>query len=79
MRPKAKAILSRMVSGERVSVQSCLKKLGTTECRAYVSDIRHAGFNVSDEWKDFGDTRYKEWWLTAKERQRAQAYLMRAS
>ena len=75
MRPKAKAILSRMVAGERVSVQSVIRKLGTTEARAYISDIRHAGFNVLDEKITYGDTWYKEWWLNGKERQRAQIYL----
>lgn len=54
-----------------LTVKECIDKLGTTELRKVVSDLRASGFKVADTWETgvnrYGmKTRYKRYFLLGK-------------
>lgn len=56
-----------------LTVKECMDKLGTTELRKVVSDLRASGFKISDTWERgvnrYGmPTRYKRYFLLGKVR-----------
>lgn len=61
-----KKVLLMLWEGKRLSVQSVIHDLHTTELRVIISRLRRKGFKIADEWKTTTDgRRYKEYFLNA--------------
>lgn len=61
-----KKVLLSLWEGKRLSVQSAMRDLHTTELRVIISRLRRQGFRIADEWKTTTDgRRYKEYFLNA--------------
>lgn len=57
-----KLILAQLMAGQRITTQTVLKSLGTTEARLFVSRIRKT-VNVESVWINNGEHRYKEYFI----------------
>ena len=56
-----------------LTVKGCIEKLGTTELRKIVSDLKDAGWEFSDVWETgtnrYGETtRYKRYFLIGRKK-----------
>jgi hypothetical protein len=65
LRPAAKDVLDKIRQGW-TSNQTIIQTCHTTEARAYISELRRAGYVVEDRWmKDASSgKRYKQWRVT---------------
>jgi len=55
-------ILSQLLAGRRITTQTVLRSLKTTEARLFIARIRKT-IKVSDVWIIKGKTRYKEYFI----------------
>lgn len=61
-------VLDYLAENKSITVQECIKKIGTTELRKIISNLKEKGFIICDIWEKgvnrYGDsTRYKRYFI----------------
>lgn len=53
--------------GEKLTVITAYKKVGTFELKHYVCKLRSEGMRITDEWRENNRKRWKVYWLSKPE------------
>lgn len=61
-------VLAFMKANKGITVKTCQEKIGTTELRKIISNLKDKGYNIGDVWEDGANrygiaTRWKRYFL----------------
>ena len=66
MRKSQKArVLEYLINNKTITSLECVYKLSIVDLQHSIMELRRDGFNITDEWINNGDTRFKRYTLEA--------------
>lgn len=58
-------VLDYLINNKTITSLECVYKLSIVDLQHAIMELRRDGFNITDEWINNGDTRFKRYTLEA--------------
>lgn len=58
-------VLNYLINNKTITSLECVYKLSIVDLQHAIMELRRDGFNITDEWINNGDTRFKRYTLEA--------------